>query len=49
MSEIREILSAIDAGGNAALLVAVWFMYKCEARLARIEKVMDVVTKEEFK
>lgn len=49
MSEIREILAAVDAGGNAALLIAVWFMYKCETRLARIEKVMDLVTKEELK
>jgi hypothetical protein len=43
MTDLASMLQAVDAGGSAAMLVCVYFIFKCESRLARIEKALDKV------
>lgn len=42
-SGFTEILSLLQGGGNAALLVAVYFIYKAANRLSRIEKMLEIL------
>jgi hypothetical protein len=39
--ELSMIMQAIDAGGNAALLLCVYFLVRASERLARIEKALE--------
>lgn len=39
----QELLPLIQAGGNAALLVSVYFMLKITDRLARIDTRLEVL------
>lgn len=41
MTELQTLLAALQGGGQAALLVSVYFMWKLEHRMARIEKALD--------
>lgn len=38
-----EILELLRGGGNVALVVCVYFIYKAAERLARIEKMLEIV------
>ena len=40
-----DIIQALNAGGNVALLACCWFMMKATERLARIEKALEIYTK----
>lgn len=39
--DFQELNSMIQGGGNIALLVCTYFIYKASERLARIEKALD--------
>jgi hypothetical protein len=41
--DAAEILKLIQGGGNAALMVAVYFIYKAANRLARIELILEIL------
>lgn len=56
MEGMKEIIDAINSGGNAALLVCIWYMYKgseaqkiAAERLARIEKALSKFLEESTK
>lgn len=38
-----KIVEILQGGGNAALLVAVYFIYKAAHRLSRIEVMMEII------
>lgn len=37
----EDIFEALKGGSSTALIVSVYFIYKCEGRLARIEKALE--------
>lgn len=39
--EIKDLVALLNSGGNVALLVCCYFIYKTSERLARIEKALD--------
>lgn len=39
--ELPELLKIIQGGGNLALVVCCYFIWKASERLARIEKALD--------
>jgi hypothetical protein len=39
--DFTKILSAVQSGGSAALLVSTYFIYRASERLARIEKALQ--------
>lgn len=39
--DLKDLLAAIQSGGNVALLVCAWFIYRASERLSRIEKALD--------
>lgn len=41
MDELKTMVEMINGGGNAALLVSVYFIWRLERRLARIEKALE--------
>lgn len=41
--EITEIAKLLDSGGTPAVVVMCYFIYKLEARLARIEKAFEII------
>lgn len=41
MNDLTNVLTALQGGGNAALIVCVYFIYKAAERLARIEKALE--------
>lgn len=41
--ESADIIQILQGGGTPALLFVVYFIYKLEARLARIEKAFEMV------
>ena len=49
MDGMTEIVNAINSGGNAAMLVCVWFIYRAAERLARIEKALSKFLEESQK
>lgn len=49
MDELKAIAEVINIGGNAALVISAWYIYKCEQakravaeRLARIESKLNL-------
>lgn len=46
MTELTNVLTALQGGGNAALIVSVYFIFKAAERLARIEKALEQYLKE---
>jgi hypothetical protein len=49
MTEMANILAALQGGGSAALIVSVIFIYKAADRLSRIEKALDAYMKRDEK
>lgn len=48
MENVDGILQMINGGGNAALIVCTFFIYRASERLARIEKALDAfITKQQ--
>jgi hypothetical protein len=48
MSEdVAKIVTALQGGGNAALIVAVYFIYQAADRLSRIEKALEEYMRKE--
>lgn len=39
------MLEALKGGSSTALIVSVYFIYKCEGRLSRIEKALEAFMK----
>jgi hypothetical protein len=39
--EIKDLLAVVQGGGNLALVVCSFFIYKASERLARIEKALQ--------
>lgn len=39
--ELKDLLTAVQGGGNIALLICAWFIYRTADRLSRIEKALD--------
>lgn len=46
MTDLTNVLTALQGGGNAALIVCVYFIFKAADRLARIEKALEKYLKE---
>jgi hypothetical protein len=44
--ELPEIVSWVQGGGTPALIVCTYFIYKLEARLARIEKAFEMIAQQ---
>ncbi|MGE0294722.1 MAG: hypothetical protein AB7P97_20415 [Hyphomonadaceae bacterium] len=40
---LLQIGELLQGGGNVALLVAVYFIYKASHRLARVEKLLEIL------
>lgn len=40
---MAELLQFLQAGGSAALLVAVFFIHRAAERLTRIERMLEVI------
>lgn len=40
--EFAEIMTVVQGGGTPALIICTYFIYKLEARLARIEKAFEM-------
>lgn len=38
---MEDLLKLVQGGGNAALVVCAFFIYRASERLARIEKALD--------
>lgn len=45
--EFKEVVSLLNSGGNVALLVCCYFIYKASERLARIEKALQAYMTDE--
>lgn len=45
--EITELLNLVQGGGNVALCICTYFIYRASERLARIEKALDKYMPEE--
>ena len=45
--DVAKIVTALQGGGNAALIVAVYFIYQAADRLSRIEKALEQYMKKE--
>jgi hypothetical protein len=41
--EAAEIVQLIQGGGTPAIVIVAYFIWKLEARLARIEKAFEIV------
>lgn len=41
--ETADVIQILQGGGTPALLFVVYFIYKLEARLARIEKAFEMI------
>jgi hypothetical protein len=41
MDELKTILTLIQGGGSAGLIVSTYFIYRASERLARIEKALQ--------
>lgn len=39
--ELKDIIQIINSGGNLALLLCTYFIYRATERLARIEKALQ--------
>lgn len=39
--DITELLKLVQGGGNLALCICTYFIYRASERLARIEKALD--------
>lgn len=46
--EMEEIYKLLQGGGTPALLICTFFIYKLEARLARIEKAFEMIAQRLF-
>lgn len=47
--EVTDLLAVVQGGGNVALCMCTFFIYKAETRLARIEKALDRYIQENAK
>lgn len=45
MNELSTLAGLVQSGGNIALLVCVYYMYKLNDRLAKIEAVLSLIAK----
>lgn len=41
--EFTEVVSLLQTGGTPALVICAYFIWKLEARLARIEKAFEMI------
>ncbi len=41
MDEAKQFVELVSGSGNAALLVSVYFIWRVERRMARIEKALE--------
>lgn len=44
--DIQQIASLLQGGGTPALVICAYFIWKLEARLARIEKAFEIVVQQ---
>jgi hypothetical protein len=47
--EANDVVALVQSGGNAALVVCTYFIWKASERLARIEKALDKYIQENTK
>ncbi len=41
--DLQQLLDAVQAGGNTALMAACYFIYRAAGRLSRIEAMLELV------
>ena len=44
--EAAEVLQLLQGGGTPALVICAYFIWKLEARLARIEKAFEMIAQQ---